>query len=441
MPRTLLPSPSESRSSFGSVSSSRKSEKKVASVHDADFRDSLRYRNVYINARRPSTELLRRAKSITMRPRTSPEIDAATAQELRDVSRKLETEGEEVIVQEMMPYLIPSTQRASRQGLARNANQVWANAVPVPLDSDVLADPLPLPRPKPDLTFGYSQAAFNRKQLTTIDLLLDQAGRSYALPDKKLRFPFLAVEFKSQAKMGTHFTAMNQAANAGSIATNGVLELMRRSPDEEHLTSDEPQFFSLSMDHASACVNVHWLCADAEEGRFSFHVEGLSKHFLDDEDGIRAVRRAVRNIMDYGAEERLKTLCRALDAYRQNVVVEKGMPNADNHRESAVQAQPEESQSGTTTRPALSRGQSGHCRAEPQVADATGEGWAERLRSGRPLRRKQAPARTIRHPRRSGRQGHQAKLSDNPVSTPSRPADQAIHRETQDRRRTARDEA
>jgi len=63
------------------------------------------------------------------------------------------------------------------------------------------------------------------------------------------------------------------------------------------------------MDHAYACVNVHWLCTNAEEGRFSFHVEGLSKHFLDDEDGIRAVRRAVRNIMDYGAEERLKTLC------------------------------------------------------------------------------------------------------------------------------------
>lgn len=241
--------------------------------------------------------------------------------------------------------------------------------------------------------------------------------------------------------MGTHFTATNQAANAGSIATNGVLELMRRSPDKEHLNRDEPQFFSLSMDHASACVNVHWLCADAEEGRFSFHVEGLSKHFLDDEAGIRAVRRAVRNIMDYGAEERLKTLCRALDAYRENVVVEKGMPNADDHGESAVQAQPEESRSGTTTRPALSRGQSGHCRAELQVADATGEGWAERLRSGRPSRRKQAVTRTTRQLRRSSRQEHQAKLSDNPVGSPSRPADQAIHRETQDWRRTARDEA
>ena len=121
-----------------------------------------------------------------MRPRTSPEIDEATAQELRDVSRKLETEGEEVIVQEMMPYLIPSTQRASSQRLTRNANQVWANAVPLPLDLDVLTDPLPLPRPKPDLTFGYSQAAFNHKQLTAIDLFIDQAGQSYAFPDKKI---------------------------------------------------------------------------------------------------------------------------------------------------------------------------------------------------------------------------------------------------------------
>ena len=190
--------------------------------------------------------------------------------------------------------------------------------------------------------------------------------------------------------MGTHFTAMNQAANAGSIATNGVLELMRHSFDDKQLDGDEPQFFSLSMDHASACVNVHWLCADAEEGRFSFHVEGLSKHFLDDEDGIRAVRRAVRNIMDYGAEERLKTLCCALDAYRQKVVVRKAMANPDNHPEFAALVQPEVSQSGTTTLPAPSHGQSGQCRTTTQAAEATGEGWAERLRSGRPSRRKQA---------------------------------------------------
>ena len=358
-----------------------------------------------------------------MRPRTSPEIDDAMAQELRDISRKLETEGEEVIVQEMMPYLIPSTQRTSSQGLTRNANQVWANAVPLALDPDVLAAPLPLPKPKPDLSFGYSQGAFTHKQLAVIDLLIDQAGRSYALPDKKIRFPFLAVEFKSQAKMGTHFTAMNQAANAGSIATNGVLELMRRSFDDEQLKVNEPQFFSLSMDHASACVNVHWLCADAEEGRFSFHVEGLSKHFLDHEDGIRAVRRAVRNIMDYGANERLITLCRALDAYRQKVLVRKGVGDPGNHRGSAAQAQPEASHSGVTTLPAPSHGQSGQCRTITQATEASGEAWAERLRSARPSHKKQTVARRTGHLKKSSQHKRPAKLSGDGLHTSSKPAD------------------
>ena len=83
-----------------------------------------------------------------------------------------------------------------------NADQPWFNSVPVPLDPDVLTNPLPLPKPKPDLAFGYSDTAFNHKQLLTIDLLIhDQFGRSYAVPDQKIRFPFLEIEFKSQAKM------------------------------------------------------------------------------------------------------------------------------------------------------------------------------------------------------------------------------------------------
>ena len=66
--------------------------------------------------------------------------------------------------------------------------------------------------------FGYSEAAFTENQLAAIDLLVDdQFGQSYAVPDQKLRFPFLDIEFKSQAKNGTHFVATNQVAGAGAI--------------------------------------------------------------------------------------------------------------------------------------------------------------------------------------------------------------------------------
>jgi hypothetical protein len=193
----------------------------------------------------------------------------------------------------------------------------------------VLTTPLPLPKPKPDLAFGYSQAAFTEKQLMTIDLLVnDQFGRSYAVPDQKIRFPFLEIEFKSQAKNGTHYIATNQAAGAGAIALNGNMDLTQRSFGIERFDYDEPQYFSVTMDHQLACVNVHWLRAPAEGGQHSFHIEGLSKHLLDDVNGIRAVSRAIKNILDQGVDARLRTLCGALDAYRETVVRNREAANA-----------------------------------------------------------------------------------------------------------------
>ena len=342
MPRNVvevLSSPRDIESSITIVSSSKTFEKSTANVQDVDFRNSLRFRNIYINREDPSIELTRRAKTIITRLRASPEMDDITAQKLRDTARRLETEGEEIIVQKFVSHLFPAMNGISDQRLDCNANQAWCDAVPIPLDPDVLANPLSLPRPKPDLVFGYSETAFDHKKLMTIDLLIDQFERSYAMPDKKLRFPFLDIEFKSQAKNGTHFIATNQIANASSIAMNGVLELIRRVSEEENFDINEPQFFSLSLDHAYACVNVHWLGVSPENGSFSFHVEELSKHFLNDVNGLRAVRRAVKNILDYGVNDRLATLCKLLDTYRQKIIVERKSTLSEGHRTSEVQVE------------------------------------------------------------------------------------------------------
>jgi hypothetical protein len=320
-PVEILPSLGDS--SNPTVSSSRKSEKSAASVHDTDYQQSLRYRNIYIEREDPPVELMRRAKKIISRPRASPEMDDATAQNLRYTSRKLRNEAEDVIIKQLASGIIPAMNRVPDQKLAMNSDQLWSNAAPVPLSPAILTNPLPLPRPKPDLAFGYSEAAFTLNQLGTIDLLIDQFGRSYAVPDQKLRFPFLDVEFKSQAKNGTHYVATNQVAGAGAIALTGHMELIQRSFGMRDFDYDEPQFFSVTMDHELARINVHWLKAPVDGGQYSFHVECLSKHLLDDVNDLRAVTRAIKNILDYGADTRLRTLCRALDAYRETVILER----------------------------------------------------------------------------------------------------------------------
>jgi hypothetical protein len=327
-PAPVLPSPDKSFER--TISTSRKSEKSAASVHDTDFHQSLRYRNIFIERENPSPELMRRAQKITSRSRASPEMDDATIQKLKDKSRMLRNEAEEEIIQQLAPRIIPAMDELPDQRLARNADQPWFNSVPVPLNANVLTTPLPLPKPKPDLAFGYSQAAFTEKQLMTIDLLVDdQFGRSYAVPDQKVRFPFLEIEFKSQAKNGTHYLATNQAAGAGAVALNGYMDLMQRSFGLEKFDYEEPVYFSISMDHELARINIHWLKAPAEEGgQHSFHVEGLSKHLLDDSNGIRSLSRAIKNILDNGADARLRTLCGALDAYREAVIRNRNAANA-----------------------------------------------------------------------------------------------------------------
>ena len=312
----------------------------AASVHDTDYHQSLRYRNIYIEREDPPVELVRRAKRIISRSRASPEMDDPTAQELKITARTLRNEAEDVIVKQLAPHIIPAMVKVPDQRLAMNSDQPWFNHVPVPLKPSILTNPLPLPKPKPDLVFGYSEAAFTENQLGTLDLLVnDKFGRSYAVPDKKLRFPFLNVDFKSQAKNGTHYTATNQAAGAGAVALMGTLELIHRSFGVEKLDYNEPQFFSVTMDHELARINVHWLSAPAEGGRHSFHVEGLSQHLLNDPRGIRAVVRAVKNILDHGSDTRLQKLCEALDAYRQRIIREREAATTKRDQEHAVQTE------------------------------------------------------------------------------------------------------
>ena len=229
---------------------------------------------------------------------------------------------------QMGPTLIPGFNGRPNDKLERSFDQLWTQVVPVPLNTNYFIAPprLPLPRPKPDLAFGYSEGAFTLNQRPIFNLLVqDPLGSSFACPDRDLRFPFLAVEFKSQAKDGSHYTAFNQAAGAGAIAMNGTSELLSRSKnrDDVDLDFDEPQFFSATIDQNMGCVNVHWIGSRAESGQHTFHLENFSMHILNDVEGVRAIRRAVKNIFDYASDKRLTLLADALDEYAKKIVAQK----------------------------------------------------------------------------------------------------------------------
>lgn len=93
---------------------------------------------------------------LTFFPKPSPEIDDTISQKLDDTAQSLAVECEPEISQQLGLELIPAMNEVPRQTFQRIQNQFWPNSVAVPLDPDLHAIPPPLPRPKPDLAFGYS---------------------------------------------------------------------------------------------------------------------------------------------------------------------------------------------------------------------------------------------------------------------------------------------
>jgi hypothetical protein len=204
---------------------------------------------------------------------------------------------------------------------------LWHRAIAIPLLPELadVASLLSLPRPKPDFVFGFSRPAFTTRQIAMMMHLVDESRHGYVMPNQDARFPFLAIEFKSQANKGTHYVATNQVAGAGAIALNGQLELMRRAYGVTAVDASALRFFSITIDQAYAQINVHWVEGIlGQDEPCSFRAERIARHFMDSVEGLRAVACAVENILDYGVNTLLPSVCKALDAYETAMIAARG---------------------------------------------------------------------------------------------------------------------
>ena len=299
------------------------SRKSTASVHDTDYRETLEQYHIYIMEEKPPSELVEQAMNIISRQRETPEIDDAAIDQLRETMRGLQNRGEEEVKNKLGAVIIPGFNKLPNEKLEGVPGQLWAKSVPIPLDRNALAAPLPLPKPKPDMAFGYAKAAFDPSQLPTIKLLVNApGGSSFASPSQDLRFPFLVIELKSLAKDGSIRVATNQAAGAGAISMNGILELISRDFRLDDFDLNKPLFFSVTMDQTVACLNVHWIGKKPDTNQHTFHLEELKMLPLKYDDSVQVLQRAVKNIFDYAADSRLKLVLDALDGYRERVVAQ-----------------------------------------------------------------------------------------------------------------------
>jgi hypothetical protein len=93
------------------------------------------------------------------------------------------------------------------------------------------------------------------------------------------------------------------------------------------------------MNHQLACVNIHWLNSPAKDGQYDFYIKRLSKHILNDVNSIRTIRRTMKNILNYGRDARLRTLCEVLDAYRENIINESEAATSERDQICEIQTQ------------------------------------------------------------------------------------------------------
>ncbi len=303
------------------------SRKTTASVYDTDYRVTLEKYNTYIMEEDPPPEFVKRARNIISRQRETPELDDAAIKGMRSIMRELQNEGEEEVKNKVGAVIIPGFSAPPNKKLSGVSGTLWAKTVPVPLDLTVLAAPLPLPKPKPDKAFGYAKPAFSPSQLAAINLLAQSpVGSSFASPSEGLPFPFFVIEVKSQAKDGSIRVARNQAAGAGAIAMNGILELVSRGPGLDGFDFNQPLFFSVTMDQERAGINAHWIGKNPQTDQHTFHLEELKMLPLKYDDSVQVLQGAIKNIFDYAADLHLKPILDALDEYRRKIIAQR---NAD----------------------------------------------------------------------------------------------------------------
>lgn len=197
--------------------------------------------------------------------------------------------------------------------LARGRSDQWRDTVPKPSDApdndalqaamDVIGCP---PRPKPDLSFGYSDEAFD----------VDLHNRRKALPDELLVlprqpwYPYLVVEWKSP-DVALRF-AEQQARRDAAAAIDTLYQLLRMAEPTVEPSPAITCVFSLCVDDRLAEYRVHWRHVDSSDGLVSYEAERIRTAVLHDEEQVFDTRTAITKALAWVRGERLMAIRTAL---------------------------------------------------------------------------------------------------------------------------------
>lgn len=186
-----------------------------------------------------------------------------------------------------------------------------------------------LPTPRPAFTFGYRNDAFRQSSLDLqrgiVNIENDQpcnlAGVSQ--PVREIYWPFLIIEIRTRAQVGSMLSAKHACAGAGATCNNAISILAnaaRRST--EHRTSLSLQWdtvrltqsFSLAIDGLTACLSSH-----NSRGELPHCMTAVRSYRLYEESDVQALCSRLQNIMVWADNSRLPNILEVLDRLDRRV--------------------------------------------------------------------------------------------------------------------------
>lgn len=233
--------------------------------------------------------------------RTSPPLPEASVREIVkmavDIADGAESNVWDLINTPMFPV--------KRREIGRGGNTEWSSDA-LPNDPRYLRA---LCAPKPDLHYGYSTGRKSDWTVKEKSVTDHPVAFPYARPARGNRFPFLAIEVKSEAMGGTLWHAENQAAGTGAHCVNAMRWLLGQAyPSATYSTTDSIAF-TAAVTNTEVVFYIHYY----SEEHHRFYMSHLANFLSVRSADIQGCHDLVKNIIEYGLTTRQRKTRDALE--------------------------------------------------------------------------------------------------------------------------------
>lgn len=162
--------------------------------------------------------------------------------------------------------------------------------------------------PRPDIVYGYHTGPYG-PFLNAQNLPVEMWKDISTVNNFSLAFPFLVVEIKAEGHVnGNPWVAMNQCLGGSTTCVNVVHQLNQLLMEYPGAKPIDDVCFGIAMDQRTATLFVAW-----KGGELKYNTRAIAHFLLICPEHFIRLRKMVKNIVDWGANERLKGIQGALD--------------------------------------------------------------------------------------------------------------------------------